>query len=70
MLPKILLHQIVPTRFTFKVNAKTTTLRICYRFIHLCGEKRKKEKSMKELHDELGLYQGIFENIQIEVYLS
>ena len=25
---------------------------------------------MKELHDELGLYQGIFENIQIEVYLS
>lgn len=33
-------------------------------------EKKKKEKSMKELYDELGLDQGIFENIQTEVYLS
>lgn len=69
MLPKILLHQIMPTRFTFKVNVKTTTLRICYRFIY-SEQGKKKEKSMKELQDELGLDQRIFENIQIEVYLS
>jgi hypothetical protein len=40
---------------------------ICY---NSSWEEKKKEKSMKELYDELGLDQGIFENIQTEVYLS